>query len=253
MFIHLEVALINVAPGSYRSQNALGLISNPSVFNNQVLYRERPCDLEQDKTLRHCVSLIEILIFPRGWLYNTESITAAAGWGLLAWNTWIPYTWILQCFYQFIISLVKSTILPLQDGRLKHWCIKLCSSTAAWKMHFPSRGCSCVSRPKQSMDSSFLHDHMAFCVILGRSTRDEWGMVVVVSVNVCVSGCLECQTFPESNITRSRTFNTTQTSFNPAVTHPIWLVRNEISSSLRTWVDSWTRRLNFWIRKEGGS
>lgn len=60
---------------------------------------------------------------------------------------------------------------------------------------------------------------MALCVILGLEVG--WGMVAV-SVSVCISGCLECQTFPpESNITRSRTFNTAQAAHNPAVTHPI--------------------------------
>lgn len=34
------------------------------------------------------------------------------------------------------------------------------------------------------------------------------------------------------------------------ITHPMWLVRNDISSSLKTWVDSCTLRRNFWEREE---
>lgn len=51
---------------------------------------------------------------------------------------------------------------------------------------FSFQGCSCVSCPEQSIDSSFLHRHMAFSVILGQTTDREWGGMVVAVVVVSV-------------------------------------------------------------------
>lgn len=108
------------------------MLSNPSqsltisVSNR----RDGPCDQEQDKTLRHCVTLIEILIFPWGWLYSAESISAAAGWGLLTWNTW-DYTWILQCFYLlwnqdlFSSSVYNNTSSGQQTETVRYQVVRL--------------------------------------------------------------------------------------------------------------------------------
>lgn len=214
-------------------------------------HRDRPHDLEKDKTLRHCVTLMEILIFP--WGSTVQWINFSCGRLRLVMLGYLE----LHMNTSVFLSVVKSWSLrqPLQQCLFRMasrntWCIKLCGSTTERKMCFPYRGCSCVSHPKQSIDSSFLHRHMAFCVILAPEMNGGWWWwLVSTSPSVW-----NVRLFPlESNITRSWTFNTTQASHNPAVTHPIWLVRNEISSSLRTWVDSWTLRLNFWGRKEGGS
>lgn len=202
---------------------------------------DRPCDLKKTEHW-DLVSLAVILIFPRGWLYSAESISAVAGSGLLCWSTW-NYRWITSCeiSISFQQHLSRMAALMYQVEQF-HYCKKNV---------FSFQSCSCVSRPKQSIDSSFLRCHMAFCVILGRSTEMNGGWWLVSTS--ASPGVWNARLFPaESNITWSGTFNTTYASHNPAVTHPMWLVRNEISSSLRTWVDSWTLRLNFWGRKEGG-
>lgn len=88
-------------------------------------------------------------------------------------------------------------------------------------MCVPSKGCSRVSHSKQSIDSSCLHGHMAFCVILGWSTEMNGGWWWLVSTSAS-PGVWNVKCFPpESNIIRSGTFNTTQASHNPAVTYPI--------------------------------
>lgn len=140
-------------------------------------------------------------------------------------------------------NFYNSTSLGWQTETL----MELCSSKTARKMCFPSRGCSCVSRPKQSIDSSFLHRHMVFCVILGWGSREEWGMVVVVSVNVCVSGCLECL---ESNITRPWTFNTT---LHKPHTILRWLTQYDWSVTKFPVLSGleWTPELSVWISEEG--
>lgn len=55
-------------PGYYTSQNALCLINDAKqsiiVFTYQGLIGDRRRDLEQDETLGHSVTPLEILIFP---------------------------------------------------------------------------------------------------------------------------------------------------------------------------------------------
>lgn len=144
------------------------------------------------------------------------------------------------------ISLVTSTMRPPQgEDWLKHW-----SSWAARKMCFLfQRLFTC--QPPQTINGFIFSPspHGLLCNIRPEHGRD-WGMVVVVSVNVGVSGCLECQTFlPESNISRAGTFNTTYTL------HTIlqWLTLYDWSVTKFPVLSGlgWTPELSVWISEEG--
>lgn len=155
------------------------MLSNPSQsLTIRVSNRTNtPCDLEQDKTLRPCMTLIEILICHWGWLNSTGSMQLRQ---VHACYPGIPEItgehWGVFVCCEIMLSFVRSSIIPLLGRRMKHWCINLGSSTTARKMCFPSsRDCSSVSHAEQSIDSSFVHHHMAFCVILGRSTEMNGG------------------------------------------------------------------------------
>lgn len=151
-------------------------------------------------------------------------------------------TWVTHRVLRLFVSVFKSgSLLNKVHKRVKTLVYRAVQLlTTSGKIVLPG-GCSCVRRPPNNQSiHRFSITTWFFCVILGWSDPDEW-WGWWWSVSTSVSGCLECL---QSNIAGPRTFNTTQASQQP-VTHPMWFVRKEISSSLRTWVDSWTLRLNF--------
>lgn len=183
--------------------------------------------------------LFEILISPWWWLHNTQYVSPSAGWGLpFRDNTWMP----LLCNPDLLSNIYNKAVFRSAHGNAD------VSSRAARKMKNSSTGRPHGNRFKQSMDSSRLPRHKASWVILGKSTEKNggwWWRIASTSASPCgmsnFSRWIYCNTVGDVQPapgSRRRTG-----------THPMWLVRNEISSSLRTWVDSWTLRLNFCGRK----
>lgn len=171
-----------------------------SVSNN----REGPHDLEQDKTLSCCITLTEILICASdsNSLCSTEYQTRQAE-ACYHGVTGITHTFLNVSFIccEIMISLATSTTALLQDVRqmLQAGQLNNCKKNV-FSFHR-----LLMSQPSRTINGFIfcLLPHGFRCNTRLEQSRWIHGTMAVISVNICVSRCLECL---ESKRTRPWTF-----------------------------------------------